>query len=83
MSGATLHELAFRTNSDIDVTLSWDEETDECFVFVTDRRGRLQLVLPAGRDEALRVFRHPFPYAAARGVPYDENAIGFAPLSAA
>ena len=83
MNGVTLHELAFRSDGVIDVTLSWDEQTDECTVCVTDKRGRLQLLLAAGRHEAMRVFTHPYPYAAARGVPYDTSTFGAAQRTAA
>ncbi len=62
-------ELDSRTQDGVEVSLLWQPETDVVIVDVTDERvgQRFQLVVDA--EEALDVFRHPFAYAAFRGVP--------------
>jgi hypothetical protein len=64
-------ELACRATDGLEVVLFWHEPTDELTVTVSDERTGAYFELEAGRDEALKVFQHPYAYAAARGVPYD------------
>ena len=61
-------ELDFRAQDGVEVSLLWQPATDVVLVEVRDERlgGSFQLVVDA--DEALDVFRHPFAYAAFRGV---------------
>ena len=63
-------ELDFRAQDGVAVSLLWYPDTDVAVVQVHDGRvgHTFQLVVEA--DEALDVFRHPFAYAAFRGVPF-------------
>jgi hypothetical protein len=64
-------ELAHRSSDGIDVALLWSEGTDSLCVAVLDERtgAGFELVMESG-TEALDVFRHPFAYAAWRGIEY-------------
>lgn len=66
-------ELARRANDGIDVTLVWRRRSGELSVFVSDARTGIQFELAAGSHNALDVFHHPYAYAAARGVAYDDD----------
>jgi hypothetical protein len=72
-------ELDSRTQDGVEVTLLWQPDTDVVIVDVNDGRvgQRFQLIVDA--EEALDVFRHPFAYAAFRGVPL---AVQVEPLAA-
>jgi hypothetical protein len=67
----TRTELARRGGDGIDVTLLWDASTDTVSVQVADERGgeSFELVVEPGTNP-LDVFRHPYAYAAWRGVDY-------------
>lgn len=67
-----IHELASRASNGIEVTLLWNCRSDELRVCVSDSRTGIQLELVAERHNALDVFHHPYAYAAARGIAYDE-----------
>jgi hypothetical protein len=60
----TTRELAYRSSAGIDVTLLWNERTDELLVTAFDSSTGQLLELPAARERALDVFHHPFAYAA-------------------
>jgi hypothetical protein len=60
----TGRELAHRSSCGIDVTLLWDDETDELVVTAFDSTSGELLELPAAREHALDVFHHPYAYAA-------------------
>jgi hypothetical protein len=62
-------ELAHRSGGGIGASLLWSEPTGGLFVAVHDERSGagLELVVESGA-EALEVFRHPFAYAAYRGI---------------
>jgi hypothetical protein len=64
-------ELAHRASNGIEVLLFWDRSDGRLTVVVDDVRtgGSFELVAADGR-QALDAFRHPFAYAAARGVAY-------------
>jgi hypothetical protein len=64
-------ELAHRSSDGVGVSLRWSEPTGGLFVSVNDERsgGGFELVVDSGA-EALEVFRHPFAYAAWRGIEY-------------
>ena len=67
MAGTTdqiRRELAHRSNAGIDVTLLWNEQTDELLVTALDSSTGELLELPAASERALDVFHHPFAYAA-------------------
>ena len=57
-------ELAHRSSGGIDVTLLWNDETDELVVTAFDWSNGELLELPAARERALDVFHHPYAYAA-------------------
>ena len=57
-------ELASRSSGGIDVTLLWNDETDELVVTAFDWSTGERLELPAAREHALDVFHHPYAYAA-------------------
>jgi hypothetical protein len=57
-------ELAHRSNAGIDVTLLWNEQTDELLVTAFDSTTGELLELPTARERALDVFHHPYAYAA-------------------
>jgi len=55
-------ELASRSNNGVNVTLSWDAETDELLVYVYDERGDVYFEIQPERDIALDVYYHPYAY---------------------
>jgi hypothetical protein len=65
-------ELASRASNGIDVALLWNRRSDELRVCVTDAYTGVYFELAAERDNALDVFNHPYAYAAARGIAYEQ-----------
>jgi hypothetical protein len=65
-------ELASRASSGIEVTLRWNRRSDDLRVCVNDNHTGVYFELHAERDDALDIFHHPYAYAAARGIAYDE-----------
>jgi hypothetical protein len=63
-------ELAHRSNNGVNVTLSWDTETDELLVCVDDERRNVYFELQPARDLALDVYYHPYAHAG-----YDDDAL--------
>jgi hypothetical protein len=55
-------ELARRSNNGVDVTLSWDAETDELLVCVYDERRDVYFEIQPERDVALDVYYHPYAH---------------------
>ncbi len=53
-------ELARRSNNGVDVTLSWDAETDELLVCVYDERRDVYFEIHPEREFALDVYYHPY-----------------------
>lgn len=62
-------ELACRTNDGVEVKLLWNQMTEDVTVTVSDERSGAYFELDAPPGEALDVFKHPYAYAAFRGVP--------------
>jgi hypothetical protein len=62
-------ELDFRAHDGVEVSLLWQPDSDVVVVDVLDTRAGDRLQLVVDPEEALDVFRHPFAYAAFRGVP--------------
>ena len=63
----TVHELAYRANDGIYVTMSWDSVTDRVTVVVADSKNDDAFDIVVGPGErALDVFHHPFAYRAVR-----------------
>jgi hypothetical protein len=63
-------ELARRSNNGVDVTLSWDAETDELLVCVYDERRDVYFEIQPERDVALDVYYHPYAH-----VGYDDDGL--------
>lgn len=69
MTGPThIDELANRESAGIQVSLFWSREDNTLSVVVRDSWTNEEFSLAAAPGEAMDVFRHPFAYAAARGV---------------
>jgi hypothetical protein len=71
MRSTSVRELDRREMDGLEVTLLWYPQEDYASVAVSDSRTgeAFELVLGAG-DSALDVFRHPYAYAALRGLEY-------------
>ncbi len=70
MMGERARELAGRQTGAVDVALLWHICTDDPFVFVHDANGGVDFLLYVDAAEVMEVFRHPYAYAASRGVEY-------------
>jgi hypothetical protein len=74
---AARRELDARGADGLDVRLWWDAVTDRVAVTVADTKTGLSLEVPvADGDAPLDVFRHPFAYAADRGLELRPAAAG-------
>ena len=61
------HELAYRANDGIYVTMFWDTESERVTVAVTDAKTDDAFeVLVAPGERAMDVFHHPYAYRAVR-----------------
>ena len=65
-------ELDYRAHDGVEVSLLWQPDNDVVLVEVLDTRAGDMLQLVVDPEEALDVFRHPYAYAALRGVPLSE-----------
>ena len=65
-------ELATRASNGVEITLLWDRGSDDITVCVNDAPAGIYFELVAERNNALEVFHHPYAYAAARGVSYEQ-----------
>ena len=67
-----LHELDYRAADGVEVALLWVVGTKSLFVVVHDEKSGDVLELDVEQDEnAIDVFKHPYAYAAARGLEYE------------
>jgi hypothetical protein len=66
-------ELASRASNGIEVTLLWNRRSDDLSVFVSDTRTGIEFEVATERHNALDIFNHPYAYAAARGIAYEED----------
>jgi hypothetical protein len=66
-------ELDRRQSDGIDVSLMWNRVSGALTVTVFDVKTGDYFELPAPAESALDVFRHPFAYAAHRGVYLQEE----------
>jgi hypothetical protein len=62
-------ELAQRISNGIEVTLFWNQRTNEITVEVVDFHSGEALQVPVDGDAALEAFHHPYAYAANNGAP--------------
>jgi hypothetical protein len=67
-------ELAHRSTDGLEIFLVWHQPTDQITVSVSDERTGTYFEIQAEAEEALKFFEHPYAYAAARGVPYNDVA---------
>jgi hypothetical protein len=65
-------ELASRASNGLEVTLLWNRRSNALRVCVADSRAGVCFELVAEQDNALEVFRHPYAFAAACGIAYDD-----------
>jgi hypothetical protein len=66
--------LANRQNFDVSVTLLWHEDTNSASVHVRDYRTAEEFELVVEDDmNPLDVFKHPYAYAAWRGVDFQTD----------
>jgi hypothetical protein len=65
---AHIEELTSRESAGIHVSLYWSREGNTLSVVVRDNRTGDEFSIAAEPAEAMDVFRHPFAYAARRGV---------------
>jgi hypothetical protein len=61
----TLRELAYRAHDGLQVTLLWDEDSNEVSIGVIDERDESSFWLPIAPASALDAFNHPYAYAPA------------------
>jgi hypothetical protein len=69
-----VHEIDHRSTDGLEISLLWNETSDELSVRVLDSRTGESFELPAAKDDALDVFHHPYAYAAFRGLDFDGGA---------
>jgi hypothetical protein len=61
-------EIAHRARGGMEISLLWDEVTNDLVVGVSDTRSDTRFELAPGSDEALAMFNHPDAYAPALGL---------------
>ena len=74
MTGNTTTELACRASDGVEVSLLWNRADGNLTVIVSDTATGSSFALTARPEDALDVFRHPYAYAAFRGVGYELGA---------
>ena len=70
----TTRELDHRSNDGLEVTLLWQPETDRITVKVFDGKTGDDFDLSVDSADAMDAFRHPYAYAASRGVHFVAGA---------
>ena len=68
-------DLAYRSGDGLDVTLFWHPVTDELRVCVCDVRRGAYFEIPTAPHLALDVFYHPYSYASASEVYYEDERL--------
>jgi len=68
-------ELAHRVNDGLEVTLLWHPATDELKVCVCDQRRGAYFEIRPERHLALDVFYHPYSYASASAVHFEDDRL--------
>jgi hypothetical protein len=68
-------ELAFRAGDGVEVTLAWDEDSDELSVVVWDRRRGRYFELRPDPERALDAFYHPYMHVACSVAYYEEEPL--------
>jgi hypothetical protein len=67
---ATIVELDHRSSGHFEVSLLWHRDLEAVSLTIRDSRSGRSLEVPVVSDRALKAFKHPFAYAASRGVDY-------------
>ena len=62
------HELDFRSNDGLEVSLLWEPETNRVTLSVFDSKTGDDFGFDVDPADALDAFRHPYAYATNRGV---------------
>jgi hypothetical protein len=70
-----LRELAHRAGDGLEVTLFWEPATDELTVRVCDQRRGAYFEVHPEPQLALDVFYHPYSYASASDVHYEDERL--------
>ena len=70
MAGKNTRELDYRVNDGLEVTLLWQPETEQVTVKVYDAKTGDDFDLTVDPANAMDAFRHPYAYAASRGVHF-------------
>ena len=65
-------ELAHRRQDGLEVTLLWNEASNEVTIELTDERTETAFAFIVDPACALDAFNHPFPYAAGFGAEFQE-----------
>jgi hypothetical protein len=65
-------ELAQRRQDGLEVTLLWNEATNEVTIELCDERTETAFAFVVDPARALDAFNHPFPYAAVLGAEFNE-----------
>ena len=81
-TSAPPRELDRRATDGVDVALLWDAATDSLSVAVYDDRTGEAFELQVDAHEAVDAFRHPYAYAAFRGVDYQVPTRSLEPVGA-
>jgi hypothetical protein len=68
-------ELAHREGDGLEVTLLWQPANDELTVCVCDQRRGAYFEIHPECSAALDVFYHPYSYAAAAAVHYEDERL--------
>ena len=67
-----IEELAQRMSDGVEVSLLWNRVSDSLSVVVRDLRSDETFEFAVARSRGLEAFKHPYAYAAFRGVDYAE-----------
>jgi hypothetical protein len=65
-------ELALRESDGITVQLLWESDLDALTLSVEDGRAGISFELPVARDRGLEALHHPFAYAYAAGLCFED-----------
>jgi hypothetical protein len=71
----SLRELAYREGDGLEVTLYWLPANDDLMVCVCDQRRGAYFVVKPESHLALDVFYHPYSYASASEVLYEDERL--------
>ena len=70
MASNRTHELDFRSNEGLEVTMLWHPESNAVSISVFDARTGDDFDLDVDATDAMDAFHHPYAYAASQGVHF-------------